>query len=124
MAAPGQPLPHLIGGDRRKTKAYSETLRAIAPSPLLNCKTHQSIDRRALVVVAFDERLSACTDPAPLANKACSPEKIALNTHPIESSHVARDIDPPEIQRCREDLMLGADIEHIAVSKASLHNIR
>lgn len=111
MAAPGQPLPHPIGGDRRKR---TEALRAIAPSPLLRSQTHQSIDRPALVVMAFDERLPPCTDPAPLPNKACSPEKIALNTHPIEASHVAQDIDPTEIHCSREELALGRNIEHLA----------
>jgi hypothetical protein len=65
--------------------------------------------------MGFDHDLAPIPNPAPFPNKARAAKKVALNAKPVEATHVAGWVNPPQVEVGREDFKLNGLIEHIVI---------
>jgi len=92
-----------------------EGLDGITPFTFGSGKFHEGGDGFAFIIMRLNHHLSTIADPAPLTNKAGLPEQILLHAQPVEASHVAGGVDPPQMQVGWEHFKLERLIEHIVI---------
>jgi hypothetical protein len=65
--------------------------------------------------MCFDHHLTARSYPTPFPHKARLAEKVTVNGNPLVAAHVARGINPPQMQMGWKDFELRTHIEHVVI---------
>ena len=98
----------------------SHRREGIAPFAFDCGQFHERGDRLALVIMGFDHDLAPIPNPAPFPNEARAAKKVALNAKPVEATHVAGGVNPPQVEVGWEDFKLDRLIEHIVIQMAKI----
>lgn len=98
----------------------SRRREGIAPFAFDCGQFHERSDRLAFVIMGFDQNLTPIPNPAPFPNEARAAKKVALNAKPVEATHVAGWVNPPQVEVGREDFELDRLIEHIVIQIAGI----
>ena len=98
----------------------SRRWEGIAPFAFDCGQFHQRSDRLAFVIMGFNQDLATIPDAAPLANETCAAKKVTLNAKPVEPTHVAGGVNPPQVEVGWEDFKLDRLIEHIVIQMTEL----
>jgi hypothetical protein len=96
----------------------SRRRESIAPFAFDRGQFHQRGDRLAFVIMGFNQDLTPIPNPAPLPNERRAAKKVTLNAKPVEATHVAGGINPPQVEVGWEDFKLDGLIEHIGIQVA------
>jgi hypothetical protein len=96
----------------------SRMREGIAPFAFDRGQFYQRGDRLAFVIMGFNQDLAPIPNPAPFPNEARAAKKVALNAKPVEATHVAGRINPPQVEVGWEDFKLDRLIEHIVIQLA------
>jgi hypothetical protein len=97
---------------------HSRRREGIAPFAFDCGQFHQRGDRLAFVIMGFNQDLAPTPNPAPFPNETRAAKKVALNAKPVEATHVAGGVDPPQVEVGWEDFKLDRLIEHIVIQLA------
>lgn len=87
----------------------------IAPFAFDCGQFHQRGDRFTFVIMGFNHDLAPIPNPAPFPNETRATKKVALNAKPLEATHVAGGVNPPQVEVGWEDFKLDRLIEHIVI---------
>jgi hypothetical protein len=96
----------------------SRRREGIAPFAFDCGQFHQRGDRLAFVGMRLDHDLAPIPNPAPFPNETSAAKKVTLNAKPVEATHVAGGVNPPQVEVGWEDFKLDRLIEHIVIQLA------
>ena len=70
--------------------------------------------------MGFNQDLAPIPNPAPFPNEARAAKKVALNAKPVEATHVAGRINPPQVEVGWKDFKLDGMIEHLVIQMTEI----
>ena len=65
--------------------------------------------------MGFNQNLAPIPNPPPLPNETGAAKEVTLNAKTLETTHVARRLNPPQVEVGWEDFKLDRLMEHIVI---------